>query len=87
MPYMSIRVQFRWKPEFLERVDVARGDVARSVFVRRAVERVLGEHERVEGLPPQRGTDPQRSDAPAVQVSRADAFRAIGGASRQVSRK
>jgi hypothetical protein len=43
---MSIRVQFRWRSEFLERVDAARGDVARSVFVRRAVERALGEVER-----------------------------------------
>jgi hypothetical protein len=58
---MSIRVQFRWKSEFLERVDVARGDVARSVFVRRAVERALGEVERPGPAP----------------VSRADAFRGM----------
>jgi hypothetical protein len=63
---MSVRVEFRWGTEFLERVDVARGDVARSVFVIRAVERVLGELERARG-------EAER----AAPVSRADAFRGM----------
>jgi hypothetical protein len=36
-------LSFRWDPEFVARIDDARGDVPRSKFVRRAVERVLSE--------------------------------------------
>jgi hypothetical protein len=34
-------LSFRWPAEFVARIDAARGDVPRSAFVRRAVERVL----------------------------------------------
>ena len=43
IPYMSVRVEFRWDSGLVDRVDGARGDVPRSVWVRRAVERALGE--------------------------------------------
>lgn len=34
-------LSFRWEPEFVARVDAARGREPRSAFVRRAVERAL----------------------------------------------
>lgn len=45
---MSIRVDFRWSEELLASVDEARGDVSRSVWVRRAVERALENVKREE---------------------------------------
>jgi hypothetical protein len=39
---MALPVSFRWDEAFVKRIDEARGDVPRSVFVRRAVERALG---------------------------------------------
>jgi hypothetical protein len=46
MRYMPQPLSFRWDPEFIARIDAARGDVSRSLFVRRAVERALGEGRR-----------------------------------------
>ena len=44
MQHMAIHmVSFRWSDEKLAAVDAARGDVPRSVWVWRAVERALGE--------------------------------------------
>ena len=40
---MTLPVSFRWSEEFVGRIDRARGDVPRSVWVRRAVERALEE--------------------------------------------
>jgi hypothetical protein len=44
---VSVRVEFRWSEEFAARVDAARktdaGDVSRASWVRRVVERALGE--------------------------------------------
>ncbi len=40
---MAVPVSFRWGEEFVARVDLARGDVPRSLFVRRCVERALGD--------------------------------------------
>lgn len=42
MHYMAVPVSFRWDEDFVRRIDAARGDVPRSVFVRRAVEAVIG---------------------------------------------
>lgn len=36
-------VSFRWSPELVARIDSARGDVARTIWVRRAVERALSD--------------------------------------------
>lgn len=41
MHYMALPVSFRWDEEFVARIDVARGDVPRSTFVRRAIERQI----------------------------------------------
>lgn len=41
MRYMAVPVSFRWDEDFVKRIDGARGDVSRSRFVRRAVERAL----------------------------------------------
>lgn len=38
MRYMARPVSFRWDESLVGRIDAARGDVPRSVFVRRAVE-------------------------------------------------
>jgi len=38
---MALPISFRWDEEFVARIDAARGDVPRSVWVRRAVERAL----------------------------------------------
>jgi len=38
----SERVELRWTPELLARVDEARGDASRNVFVERALEAALG---------------------------------------------
>jgi hypothetical protein len=40
---MARPVSFRWDEEFVAAIDRARGDVPRSVWVRRAVERALEE--------------------------------------------
>lgn len=40
--YMARPLSFRWDEGFVARVDAARGDVPRSVWVRRAVEQALG---------------------------------------------
>ena len=49
MHYMSDQpLSFRWPKEFIARIDVAREDVSRSLWVRRAVERALGENEPCE---------------------------------------
>ena len=45
MQVMALPVSFRWDEGFVARVDAARGDVPRSVFVRRAVERALAPFE------------------------------------------
>jgi hypothetical protein len=39
--YMALPLSFRWPQEFVARIDIARGDIPRSAFVRRAVEGVL----------------------------------------------
>lgn len=84
--YMTGAVSFRWDEEFVARVDRARGDVPRSVFVRRAVERAL------EGLPSDslggiqsvevreaEKVRPSPVPAPAEQpVSRSEMFRRAG---------
>lgn len=41
MRYMALPVSFRWDPEFVAKIDAARGDVSRSLWVRRAVEHQL----------------------------------------------
>jgi hypothetical protein len=41
-------LSFRWDPEFVARIDDARGDVPRSKFVRRAVEAALAGRESTE---------------------------------------
>lgn len=56
-------LSFRWPAEFVARIDAARGDVPRSAFVRRAVERVLP-------APPV-----PRAEAEAAQVSREELVR------------
>jgi hypothetical protein len=45
MHYMAQPLSFRWDEEFVARIDLVRGDVPRSVFVRRAVEVALGSDE------------------------------------------
>lgn len=52
-------LSFRWPKEFIAQIDAARGDVSRSLWVRRAVERALDDA----GLAV-RGAS---SDAPGVQ--------------------
>lgn len=39
---MAQPLSFRWDEEFVARIDSARGDVSRSLWVRRAVEQALG---------------------------------------------
>lgn len=45
MRYMALPVSFRWDKPFIERIDAARGDVPRTIFVQRAVEQVLAGYE------------------------------------------
>lgn len=35
---MALPISFRWDPEFVARIDAARGDVSRSAWVRRVIE-------------------------------------------------
>lgn len=45
MHYMAQPLSFRWDPEFVKQIDRVRGDVSRSVWVRRAVELRLTEEQ------------------------------------------
>lgn len=38
---MALPVSFRWHKDFIERIDLARGSVSRSAFVRDAVEKKI----------------------------------------------
>jgi hypothetical protein len=60
---MALPVSFRWDEEFVKRVDVARGDVSRSLWVRRAVE------ERLAGSPVTLVSPPTGSGVDTVYVA------------------
>lgn len=80
---MALPVSFRWDEGFVARVDAARGDVPRSVFVRRAVERALETKASRSDVPETSSLDPHAGSiaapAPAEQpLSRAEAFRRLG---------
>ena len=70
---MSRRVEFVWPDELVEAVDRARGDVSRSRFVKRALEKALdvGRTSHARGvLPPHneadvRAASPERRPAPS----------------------
>lgn len=65
MRYMALPVSFRWDEEFVAAIDAARGDVPRSVWVRRAVEQALGDISRLQRVGP--GPSAVVSAAPAEQ--------------------
>jgi len=58
-------ISFRWDEAFIGRIDVARGDVPRSTFVRAAVERALARPGTNGSSPPVAAVQPAAAPAPA----------------------
>jgi hypothetical protein len=81
---MALPVSFRWDEGFVKRIDEARGDVPRSVWVRRAVEEKLGrsvggltpaEVSRLERLGVVKAPAPSLHEQPEQPLSRAEMFK------------
>ena len=72
MHYMVQPLSFRWDPEFVAAIDAARGDVSRSLWVRRAVEQALGEVNESGGVGPCRPLE--RAQASSAPAERPDAL-------------
>jgi hypothetical protein len=68
-------LSFRWPAEFVARIDAARGDVPRSAFVRRAVERVLPAASPVVERAVAAAVDEMQTSGAAVRRSREELTR------------